>query len=148
MHPAIEATMNNKSLRIFLAGASWLALVACSHAEPALLGHKGLAGQTLDADGVKAVLLGKKVTLGGARIVIIIAKTSDVQDQFLQQTVGMTTSQFQNHWRRLFMTGGGSAPKIVETDADACKLAAETAGGVAMADKAKADELVVLAIGK
>jgi hypothetical protein len=117
-------------------------------AEPALVGHKDLNGQALDAEAVKAVLLGKKVTLGNARVVIVIAKTSEGQDQFLQQAVGMSTSQFQNHWRRLFMTGGGSAPKIVETDADVGKLVTETAGAVAILDKSKADGLVVLGAAK
>ena len=140
--------MKNNFLRLFLAGACWFAVAVWSHAEPALLGNKSFSGQSLDGDGIKAVLLGKKIMLGDARVVIVIAKASDAQDQFLQQTVGMSTSQFQNHWRRLFMTGGGSAPKIVETDADACKLAAETAGAVAIADKAKADGLVVLATAK
>lgn len=129
-----------------LAGALLLAIAA--RAEPAMLGHKGLGSQTLDAEAVKAVLLGKKVTLGDARVVIIIAKAGEVQDAFLQQTVGMSTSQFQNHWRRLFMTGGGSAPKIVENEAEAAKLAAETAGAVVIADKAKADGLTVLAVGR
>jgi hypothetical protein len=140
--------MKNTFLRNSLASVCWLTLAIWSHAEPALLGNKGLTGQSLDAEGVKAVLLGKKVTLGDSRVIIVIAKASEAQDQFLQQAVGMTTSQFQNHWRRLFMTGGGSAPKIVETDADACKLASETTGAVAIADKAKADGLVVLAAGK
>jgi hypothetical protein len=56
----------------------------------------------------------------------------------------MTSSQFQNHWRRLFMTGGGSAPKIVETEADARKLAAETPGAIVITDSANADGLTVL----
>lgn len=120
-------------------------LGAVARAEPALLGHKALGSQSLDAESVKAVLLGKKVTLGDTRVVIVIAKAGEAQDQFLQQAVGMTTSQFQNHWRRLFMTGGGSAPKIVETEAEACKLAAETPGAVAITDSVKAGDLVVLA---
>ena len=140
--------MNTTPLRLFLAGACWIALTAWSHAEPALLGHKGFTGQSLDADAVKAVLLGKKVALGDSRVIIVIAKASESQDQFLQQSVGMTTSQFQNYWRRLFMTGGGSAPKIVDNDADACKVASETAGAIAIADKAKAGDLVVLATAK
>jgi hypothetical protein len=121
------------------------ATVVSLRAESALVGNKGLSGQTLDAEAIKAVLLGKKVTLGDARVVIIIAKNSAGQEQFLQQAVGMSTSQFQNHWRRLFMTGGGSAPKIVETDAEVEKLVSETAGAVAIVDKAKADGLVLLA---
>jgi len=129
----------------FLLSCAAFGLAASLHAVPALIGNAGLNGQSLDADGIKAVLLGKKITVGDARIVIVIAKESATQDAFLQSHVGMTTSQFQNHWRRLFMTGGGSAPKIVETEAEACKLVAETAGAVTVADSASAGSLVILA---
>jgi hypothetical protein len=129
----------------FLLSCAAFGLAASLHAVPALIGNAGLNGQSLDADGIKAVLLGKKITVGDARVVIVIAKESATQDAFLQSHVGMTTSQFQNHWRRLFMTGGGSAPKIVETEAEACKLVAETAGAVTVADSASAGALVVLA---
>jgi len=114
------------------------------HAEPVLLGHPGLKDQTLDDAGIKAVLLGKKVVFGDVRVVIVIARTSEAQNAFLQAHVGMTTSQFQNHWRRLFLTGGGIAPKIVATEADACKYVAEAAGAVTAADSTSADTLVIL----
>jgi hypothetical protein len=140
--------MNLHFFRTLLAAGCALVLATIVHADPALLGNKSFAGQALDSDAVKAVLLGKKVTLGDTRLVIVIAKNSATQDQFLQQAVGMNTSQFQNHWRRLFMTGGGSAPKIVENDAEAAKLAAETAGAVTIADSTKADGLTLLAAGK
>jgi hypothetical protein len=136
--------MNTKLSR-FLALATALGLAAALRAEPALAGNAALKGQALDAEAVKAVLLGKKVTLGDTRVVIVIAKTGPSQDQFLQQTVGMTTAQFQNHWRRLFMTGGGSAPKIVESEDEARKLAAETPGAVAVVDNSNLGNLVVLA---
>ncbi len=137
--------MNASSLyaRILLLFGCFALLAA--RGEPALLGHRALAGQALDADAVKAVLLGKKTTLGDTRVLIVIAKASDAQDQFLQQAVGMNTSQFQNHWRRLFMTGGGSAPKVVESDADGCKVTSDTPGAVFIADQAKAGDLAVLA---
>lgn len=134
----------NTSLK-FLALAAALLLAGSLHAAPALAGHAGLKDQTLDAEGVKAVLLGKKVTLGDARVVIVIAKSGATQDAFLQARVGMTTSQFQNHWRRLFMTGGGTAPKVVETEDDATRLASETPGAIAVVDTARAGDLAVLA---
>jgi hypothetical protein len=133
--------MNFRALLLF----TGLTLGTSLCAEPALVGHPGLQGQTLDADGTKAVLLGKRITLGDTRVVIVIAKAGDAQNAFLQSHVGMTTSQFQNHWRRLFMTGGGSAPKIVETETDAVKLAAETPGAVAAVDSSAAGSLVILA---
>lgn len=136
--------MKTTLTRILLLAAGLL-VGATLHAAPALAGHPSLEGQTLDAEGVKAVLLGKRVTLGDARVVIVIAKAGEAQENFLKTHVAMTTSQFQNHWRRLFMTGGGSAPKIVETEADAVKLAADTPGAVVVADSAATGPLAVLA---
>ena len=136
--------MKNTLSTLLLAGLFATTALSLS-AAPALLGNTALSGQTLNAESVKAVLLGKKVALGDIRAVIVIAKAGAAQDAFLQSHVGMTTSQFQNHWRRLFMTGGGSAPKIVETEAESVKLAADTPGAIALADSATAPALVVLA---
>lgn len=115
------------------------------HADAALLGEKkGHVGGGLDAEAVKAVLLGKKATLGETRVVLIIAKSSENQEKFLKEHVGMSTSQFKTYWRRLYMTGGGSAPKFVKTEADALKLAAEISGAIAIGDYAEKGDLVVL----
>jgi hypothetical protein len=127
------------------AAAFSLAATLSLQADPVLVGHKALADQKLDADAAKAVLLGKKGTLGSDRVVIVIAKTSESQEAYLKATVGMTTDQFQTFWRRLFMSGGGSAPKVVETEADAIKLIAETPGAIGVADSAKAEGVAVLA---
>ncbi len=135
--------MNNHFVRLLLISVG-LSLAASLHAAPALAGHAGLKGQTLDADGVKAVLLGKRVTIGDARVVIVITKAGDAQEAFLKANVAMTTSQFQNHWRRLFMTGGGSAPKVVESEADAVKLAAGTPGAIAIGESTALSVLATL----
>jgi len=140
--------MKSKATRIFLIALVWLAAGAFVHAETVLTGNKQFAGQTLDADSVKAVLLGKKVTLGASRVVVVIQKNSAAQDAFLQSVVGMTTAQFQNHWRRLFMTGGGTAPKLVESEADAAKVAGETAGAITIVDRSAAGDLPVLFAAK
>ncbi len=124
--------------------AAGLLAAAGLRADPALAGHAGLKGQSLGADDIKAVLLGKKVTLGDARVVIVIVKAGTAQDAFLQSRLAMNTSQFQNHWRRLFMTGGGTAPKLAETEEEAAKLLADTPGAIAMIDSGKAGDLAVL----
>ncbi len=136
--------MKTRIRALVIATVLLLAGVSSVCADPVLVGHKGLAGQKLDADGIKAVLLGKRATLGNARVVIVVAKANPAQEAFLKERVGMTTDQFQTYWRRLYMTGGGSAPKVVENEAEACKLVAETPGAVAVVDSAKADELTVL----
>lgn len=137
--------MKSRIRTLTLTAALLMVTLAQLSAGSVLVGNKGLAGQTLDADGVKAALLGKKATIGSTRVVIVIIKASDAQDAYFKEHVGMTTDQFQTYWRRLFMTGGGSAPKVVETEADACKLVAETPGAIAVGDSEKVEGLTVLA---
>ena len=136
MKRALHTTLALAAITLFTA--------VCSHAAPALVGNSGLSGQSLDADTAKAVLLGKAVKIRSERVVIIVAKDSAAQDDFLMATVGMNSGQFQNHWRRLFMTGGGSAPKVVATEAEAVELAASTPGGICIVDAAAAGSLPVL----
>lgn len=125
----------NWKIRSLILGTAGLVLSTVQlWAGPALLGNKEFAGQKLDADTVKAVLLGKKATIGNSRVVIVIAKSGENQEKFLKEQVGMTTDQFQTHWRRLFMTGGGTAPKVVDSEAEAAKVAAETAGAITLGE--------------
>ena len=131
-----------------IAVAAFAVAALGARAEPVLAAHSALTGQALDGEAVKAVLLGKRITVGDVRVTIVIAKASEAQEKFLAQAVGMPTSQFQNHWRRLFMPGSGSAPKVVESDADAAKFAAETPGAVAMLEATKASGLAVLSTVK
>jgi len=136
--------MKKFSLFLNVAASALAASLFSAQADPVLLGHKGLAGQTLDAAGVKAVLLGKKASLADSRVVVVIARNNPNQDAFFQEKLGMTADQLQTHWRRLFMTGGGSAPKVVDNEAQACKLAAETPGAITVAGTDKAEGLTVL----
>ena len=136
--------MKKQIYSLMIGAAAFLGSTLIASADPALLGNKSLSGQKLDDDAAKAVLMGKNSMLGGSRVVIVIVKGSDAQEAYLKDHVGMTTDQFQTYWRRLFMTGGGSAPKTAESEAEAIKLAAETPGAVVVGDSAKADGLVVL----
>ncbi len=136
--------MNTNRTRSLAAIGIVLLLAAAARAEPALVGHAGLAGQALDTEAAKAVLLGKNIKIGSERVVIIVVKDSAAQDAFLKATVGMNSGQFQNHWRRLFMTGGGSAPKVVADEAEAVATAAATPGAICIVDTATSGDLPVL----
>lgn len=118
-------------------------MATCLFADPVLVGNPGLSTDPLDADTVKSVLLGKRVTIGSTRVVIVIGKDSPAQDTFLKKAIGMSSSQLQNHWRRLFMTGGGTAPKIVAADAVAATVA-DTPGAIGIVDDSQSKDLTVL----
>ncbi len=136
-----------KSIFVRLGGAFALfALVALpAFAGPALIGHKTLEKEKLDAATIKAVFLGKKVAWDtGGRVVIAVLKTGPSADEFLQKAVEMNASAFNNHWRRLAMTGGGTAPKSFEKEADLRKFVAETPGAIGFIDQASADASVAV----
>ncbi len=63
-------------------------------------------------------------------------------DSFLQGAVDMNASAFGNHWRRLAMTGGGTAPKSFDKEEDLRKFVAETPGAIGFVDSANADASV------
>ncbi len=134
--------MKTTFLRRALALAA-LCLGTSAFAAPVLIGNKNVAGEKLDAATVKAVFLGKKVSWDGAgRVALAVLKSGPVADAFLQGAVDMNTSAFNNHWRRLAMTGGGTAPKSFEKEEDLRKFVAETPGAIGFVDSASADASV------
>jgi ABC-type phosphate transport system substrate-binding protein len=112
-------------------------------AAPVLIGNKNVATEKLDPATVKAVFLGKKVAWDGAgRVTLAVLKAGPVADAFLQGAVDMNASAFNNHWRRLAMTGGGTAPKSFEKEEDLRKFVADTPGAIGFVDAANADASV------
>jgi len=123
-----------------------LALAGTSaFAAPVIIGHKSIAGEKLTAASVKAVFLGKKVAWdSGGRVVLAVLKGGPVAEDFLKSAVEQSSSGFNNHWRRLAMTGGGTAPKVFEKEEDLRKFVAETPGAIGFVDSANADASVVV----
>jgi ABC-type phosphate transport system substrate-binding protein len=114
-------------------------------AAPALIGHKNVAAEKLDATTLKAVFLGKKVAWDGAgRVTLAILKSGPVADEFLKGAVEMNASAFNNHWRRLAMTGGGTAPKAFDKEEELRKFVAETPGAIGFIDSGHADDSIVV----
>jgi len=114
-------------------------------AAPALIGNKNVAAEKLDAATVKAVFLGKKVAWDSAgRVTLAVLKGGPVAEEFLKGAVDQSVSAFNNYWRRLAMTGGGTAPKSFEKDEDVRKFVAETPGAIGFIDSASVDASVAV----
>lgn len=116
-------------------------------AAPATIGNKNLAGEKIDAATLKAVFLGKKVAWDGAGRVTLAVLKGDVAEAYLKATVEMNFSTFNNHWRRLSMTGGGTAPKFFDKAEDLRRFVAETPGAIGFLEAADADASVHLIPG-
>jgi len=127
-----------------LAGLA-LTFAVAANAAPVLIGNKNVAGEPLDATSLKAIFLGKKVAWNGAgRVILAVLKGGQVAEDFLKSAVDMSSSQFNNHWRRLAMTGAGTAPKSFEKEDELRRFVAETPGAIGFVDSASADDSVVV----
>ena len=136
--------MKTFSLRPLCVLVLAVAAFAPAFAAPVLIGNKNIAGEKLDAASLKSVFLGKKVAWDGAggRVILAVLKGGDVAEAFLKGAVEMNASAFNNHWRRLAMTGGGTAPKSFEKEEDLRKFVADTPGAIGFVDSANADASV------
>jgi len=133
------------SIRPFALLAACTLVCTAGFAAPALIGNKNVAAEKLDAATVKSIFLGKKVAWDGAgRITLAVLKGGPVAEEYFKSAVGMAASAFNNHWRRLAMTGGGTAPKSFEKEEDLRKFVAETPGAVGFVDRANADDSVAI----
>jgi ABC-type phosphate transport system substrate-binding protein len=113
-------------------------------AAPALIVNKSAAAEKLDAATVKAIFLGKKVTWDSAgRVTVVVLKGGSVAEEFLKAAVDLPLSAFNNHWRRLAMTGGGTSPKSFEKEEELRRFVADTPGAIGFLDSANVDGSVV-----
>jgi ABC-type phosphate transport system substrate-binding protein len=137
--------MKKISLRRLIALLALALAGTPAFAAPAMIGNKNVATEKLDSATVKAVFLGKKVSWDGAgRVTLAVLKGGPVADEFLKGAVEMTASAFNNHWRRLAMTGGGTAPKSFDKEEDLRKFVAETPGAIGFVDSGSADASVAI----
>jgi len=133
-----------KYFKYLLASLAMSVAVAGLNAAPVLIGHPDLAGVTLEGSSLEAVLLGKNVSLNGTRVVLVLAKSGAAEDTFLKTKINKSDKQLQNHWRRLFMTGGGSAPTNVADEAAVANTVASTPGAIGIVDESAAGDLPIL----
>ena len=134
------------SYRWLAAAAVFLFALASAWADPALIVNKDVAAEKIDGAGLKAILLGKKVSWDGAggRVTLAVLKGGPVAEKFLTDAAGMSVSAFNNHWRRLAMTGGGSSPHSFDSDDELLKFVAATPGALGFIDEAKVDATVAV----
>jgi ABC-type phosphate transport system substrate-binding protein len=137
--------MKTITIRLLAILAVFTVVSASDFASPVLIGNKNVAAEKLDAATVKSIFLGKKVAWDGAgRITLAVLKGGPVAEEYFKSAVEMTASAFNNHWRRLAMTGGGTAPKSFEKEEDLRKFVAETPGAVGFVESTNADDSVVI----
>ena len=104
---------------------------ATSYAEAVLITNSGSSVSSLSADEVKDLFGGKKSDIGGAKVTLVMQKTSDVGEQFLKQYLNKTSSQFMNFWKQQVFSGNGKLPKSFDTEEEIVSFVSSNPGSLA-----------------
>lgn len=106
-------------------------------------------GNELNKNYISRIFLGKKKVYpdGSELIAISQDESSPVRDEFVQNVVGKSLSQYRAYWAQLVFTGRGKPPKDVGRDDQVKKLVAQNPAVIGYIDAAKVDDSVKV-VGK
>jgi ABC-type phosphate transport system substrate-binding protein len=93
--------------------------------------NEGVQVNSLEMSALKDILLGKTAYWPGGQAVVIMV-LAEKTDPSIQETTGMSASQFKTHWQRLTFSGRGKQPKEADTADKIVALVSSTKGGVAL----------------
>ena len=85
----------------------------------------------LPPGALKDILTGKTTYWDGGQAIIIVT-LGDKSDAALQETCGMSSSQFRTFWQRLAFSGRGQQPKTADDADKAVALVAGAKGAIAI----------------
>ena len=140
-----------KSRKGFIAGVSWLLVVALSACatEVKVIVNSGVKVDMISPAELKRVFLQQKVSLAdGTRVEPVLEKNGEVHQAFLQEYFGMSDDDLQLYYRTLLFAGRGFIPKAFGSDAEVVDYVARTRGAIGYVSNAVTTEGVkTLAVG-
>jgi ABC-type phosphate transport system substrate-binding protein len=95
-----------------------------------IIGHKNLPDNPLSKVDVQNIFLGKKAKVDNTNLTVVILKSGDVHETFLQEYLSRTSSQYDKYWKKIVFTGQGKAPKIFETEEALIEYVKNTEGAI------------------
>lgn len=85
---------------------------------------------SLEAEAVKRVFLGREANLGGAPTQVVFHKTGSLRDDFDTSVLGKPGAQLTSYWSKLVFTGKAKAPHELGSDAEVKAKVASTPGAI------------------
>ncbi|BBO91595.1 substrate-binding domain-containing protein [Desulfosarcina ovata] len=105
-------------------GGAWAADVR-------VIANKGIAEDSVDANMVKDIFLGKKSSWSdGSPIEFVILESGSDHDLFLKTYVKKTAKQFSTYWKKQVFTGKGAMPKAFASEGELISYVSGNSGVV------------------
>lgn len=126
----------NRLLMAVIGGLVLLSIMSVPHGEAwasdvKVIVNKGVPEDSVDADTVKAIFLGKKSSWSdGSPIKFVILKSGSTHDVFLKTYVKKTAIQFSTYWKKQVFTGKGTIPKSFDSEGELIAYVASKSGVV------------------
>lgn len=107
----------------------------------------GVDAATVDADVVKNVFLGKATKIGGEKVTFAVLSGGAVHEDFLNNVVGKSPSQFLSYWRKLAFSGKGTMPEEFDSEDALVAFVKSTPGAIAyVGDSTATDGVTVVTL--
>ena len=126
-------------LSIFL-----LASATAAQAEIAVIVHASNPNDTLSANEVSRIFLGKtkKFPAGSRAIPVNQDEGRAIKDTFNKEVCGKSSSSYKSYWSKLVFTGKGTPPKDSGDDAEVKQLVAANPNIIGYIDASQVDSSV------
>lgn len=112
-------------------------------ADVVVIGHPGLAVDSVSANEAKKIWLGKTSTLGGETLKVAdLPKDAPARGDFYSGVVNKNESQLKAYWAKIVFSGKGTPPKEFGSPEDVVGWVAANPGAVGYVDSAAVNESV------
>ena len=84
---------------------------SASAARYVIIANKSVEDSSLSKADLQAIFLGERVKWDNRKYIkIVLLEEPEILREFLQNIIGKTTSQYDNHWSKLVFTGKANMP--------------------------------------
>ena len=108
-----------------------------------IIANKSVETGTLSKSELQAIFLGEKVKWDNRKYIkIVIFEEPEILREFLQNILGKTPSQFDNHWSKLVFTGKANMPQTFTDKARLVEFVAGKPGSISFVPAGQAGDSV------
>ena len=111
-----------------------LTLAGACPAEIRIIAHPAIALTKLNVETVRRIYLGQQAHLGDDPLVPVVLSKEPTNEQFIEQFLGRTETQFTTYWRSRVFSGKGLPPKAFDSERAMLDFVRKTPGAIAFVD--------------
>ena len=127
--------------KIFIFLLSIILFVSYTYADYMLIVNKSNTNTQITKSELKKIFLGKKTSWSNnKKIVLVVYKKNEIQNEFFKDILKKNETQFSMYWKKAVFTGRGIQPTILKTVKEIKKFIIENPNAIGYIAKEKLDK--------